>query len=98
VVRSAVLLTAWEAFERGDMVEARRAAEAVVRGARLADEDAVAADLAQRMSAAVSVAPDPPSVARALLSRTRPPPRAYWFAAVAVLAALVAFAVVEYGF
>ncbi len=96
-----ILNAAHSAFGRGDVVEARRLATAVLAGAREKDEDAAELALAPLISApGAAVAQDPQSVARAILRMTRPPARAYLFAvAVAgVLAFLVAFAIHFYDF
>lgn len=94
-----VLKVAWEAFERGDVVQARALAHEVLAG-RLGKDDAkAAADLAKYLSApGAPVDESPQAVAQEIISRTGVPPRPYLFVA-AVAAAfigLVILAVVRY--
>lgn len=89
----AVLQEAWAAAERGDAVEARRLARAVLGGARGPDEDQAAKALAPRLSIEGAVVPATvEGVAQELLSRAGVPPRPYLFF-FAVLATFVGLAV-----
>jgi hypothetical protein len=95
-----VLRAAWERFEAGDAVEARRLALAALGGARGSDDEAAAQELAQAMreTPGLRVEPTVASVAQALATRTLPPPRSYLFAVltVSLLCALVTLAVTRY--
>jgi hypothetical protein len=95
-----VLQLAWDRFEAGDVVEARRLANAVLQGTVGADEPEAATRLARQMSGDPSLAvPETvDGVARAIIARTRPLPRSYLFAALAltVLGLLVTLALTRY--
>lgn len=84
-----VLKLAAEAFERGDVVEARRLARAVLAGTLGKDEAKAAAELARQLSTPEApVDESPQAVAQELISRSGVPPRPYVFVA-AVAAAYV---------
>lgn len=84
-----VLKLAQEAFERGDVVEARRLAQAVLAGTLGKDEAKAATELAKFLSTPEApVDESPQAVAQELISRTGVPPRPYLFVA-AVAAAYI---------
>ena len=84
-----VLKTAYDAFQRGDMVQARQLAQAVLDGKVGKDDEKAAAELAKKLSIdGVSIMENPPSVAIEIISRTKVPPRPYLFVA-AVAAAFL---------
>jgi hypothetical protein len=94
-----LLKIAYEAFERGDVVEARRLSHAVLGGKLGPDEVKTAGELAKKLS--IPEAPvdeSPQAVAQELISRSGVPPKPYLFVA-AVAAAfigLVILAIVRY--
>ena len=77
-----VLEAAWQAFQAGDVVLARRAARQVIAGPREADE-AAAKKLARVLFAGQEATAT--QVAEDIALRTGVPPRPYWFALVAAL-------------
>ncbi len=84
-----VLKLSYEAFQRGDSVQARQLAKAVLAGKVGRDDEKAAAELANTLSAEGHlVAPTPAAVAEELVSRTIVPPRPYLFVA-AVAAAFI---------
>ena len=94
-----VLSAAWERFEVGDVVEARRLAKAVLEGQVGPDDERAAKALAKELSTPTSVVGEAvPEVAAAMLARTRPVATAYWFAvlALAILTGLVVLASARY--
>lgn len=95
-----VLRLAWERFEAGDVVEARRVAQAALQGQVGADELEEATRLAGKLAGndEFPVEPTIESVARVLIERTKPSPRSYVFAAasLAIFALLVTLAVTRY--
>ncbi len=94
-----VLRAAWEAFGRGDAVEARRLAQAVLAGQHGKDDEAAAKDLARLLSSTERpVAETLEAVARELVDRTIVPPRPYLFVGAAALAfiTLVTLAAIRY--
>ncbi len=95
-----MLRFAWERFEAGDVVEARRFAQAALEGQVGADELEEAARLAQKLAGndELPVEPTIESVARVLIERTKPSPKSYAFAAasLAIFALLVTLAVTRY--
>lgn len=79
-----VLKLAYEAFERGDAVQARQLAQAVLAGRIGRDDEKVALELAKEMEidgAWSATARTPGGVARQLISRTITPGRPYLFVA-----------------
>jgi hypothetical protein len=95
-----VLWAAWERFEHGDVVEARRLAKAVLAGQVGPDDERAARSLAKELSTGQrAVADRVPDVAEAMLARTRPLATAYWFAllSLTILSGLVLLAVTRYG-
>lgn len=93
-----VLSAAWTHFENGDVVEARRLAEAALNGQVGPDDEAVARTLAPLLSTSrAPVSEGVVPVAEALLARTRPLAKAYWFAvlALSILSGLVLLAVLR---
>jgi hypothetical protein len=94
-----VLKLAYEAFERGDVVEARRLSHAVLAGTLGKDEAKAAAELAKFLSTPEApVDESPQAVAQELISRTGVPPRPYLFVAAvaAAFVGLVILAAVRY--
>lgn len=96
--RQSILEAAWNAFEAGDMVEARRLATAVVNGQAGRDDEAVAVALAKAMTGTVAVGESPVDVAKALVERTQVVRKSYMWAAVSlsVFALLVTLALTRY--
>jgi len=95
-----VLKVAYEAFERGDAVLARRLALEVLAGKVGTDDAAVAKELAAELSApGAPVDESPQAVAQDLLSRTKVLPKPYLFAGLvaAVYLLLVVLATLRYG-
>lgn len=94
-----VLWVAYEAWQRGDVVEARRLAQAVLAGQRGANEEKAAKELAAELTSELAPVPETiEGVAKDLLSRTGVPPKPYLMLA-AVAAAyllLVVIAVTRY--
>lgn len=94
-----LLKLAYEAFERGDVVEARRLANAVLSGKLGPDEPKAATELAKKLSTAEApVDESPQAVAQEIISRTGVPPKPYLFVAAiaAAFIGLVILAVVRY--
>jgi hypothetical protein len=94
-----VLKLAFEAFDRGDSVQTRALAGAVLAGKVGRDEDKVAAELAKELSAeGAPVGETPTAVANELISRTIVAPRPYLFVAAvaATFITLVALARFRY--
>ena len=84
-----VLKLSFEAFQRGDSVQARQLAKAVLTGKLGKDDEKAAVDLARTLSVEGHVvAETPAAVANELISRTIVPPRPYLFVA-AVAAAFI---------
>lgn len=82
-----VLKLSYEAFERGDSVQARELAKAVLAGKVGKDEEKAAAELAKMLSIeGAVVAETPTAVANELISRTIVPPRPYLFVAAVAFA------------
>lgn len=93
-----VLKAAYDAFERGDVVQARSLAREVLAGKVGRDDPAVANELAALLSTPTSpVDASPQAVAQDLISRTKVPGKPYVFAVVvgAVYLLLVVLAVVR---
>lgn len=94
-----VLKLAFEAYQRGDSVQARALSKAVLAGKVGRDDEKVAVELAKTLSTeGAPVAETPAAVAAEIASRTVVPPRPYLFVA-AVAAAflgLVILAAVRY--
>lgn len=77
-----VLKLAYEAFQRGDAVQARQLGQAVLTGKVGKDDDKVAVELAKEFSTDENpIAATPAAVAQELISRTIVPPRPYIFVA-----------------
>ncbi len=94
-----VLRVAYDAFQRGDMVQARTLAQAVLAGQVGKDDPKAAEELAKKLSIeGAVVAETPEAVARELISRTIVPPKPYLFvaAAAATFVVLVILAAVRY--
>lgn len=84
-----VLKLSYEAYQRGDSVQARALAKAVLAGKVGKDDEKVAVELAKTLSADGHVVMEiPAAVAAELISRTVTPPKPYLFVA-AVAAAFV---------
>jgi hypothetical protein len=84
-----VLKLAYEAFQRGDSVQARQLSKAVLAGKVGRDDEKVAVELAKTLSVeGAVVAENPAAVATEIASRTIVPPRPYLFVA-AVAAAFI---------
>ena len=84
-----VLKLSYEAFQRGDSVQARELANAVLAGKVGKDDEKVAVELAKTLSIeGAVVAENPAAVATELISRTIVAPRPYIFVA-AVAAAFL---------
>jgi len=82
-----VLKLSYEAFQRGDSVQARALAKAVLAGQVGRDEEKAAAELAKLLSIeGAVVAETPAAVASELISRTIVPPRPYLFVAAVAFA------------
>ena len=82
-----VLKLSYEAFERGDSVQTRELAKAVLAGKVGKDEEKAAAELAKMLSIeGAVVAETPTAVANELISRTIVPPRPYLFVAAVAFA------------
>lgn len=94
-----VLKVAYEAFERGDVVQARSLAMEVLAGKVGKDDPAVAKELAATLSTPESpVDESPQAVAQDLISRTKVLGKPYLFAGVvgAVYLLLVVLAAIRY--
>lgn len=77
-----VLHLSFEAFQRGDSVQARELAKAVLAGKVGKDDEKVAVELAKTLSIEGHVvAENPAAVAHELISRTIVPARPYLFVA-----------------
>lgn len=73
-----VLTLSYEAFQRGDMVQARALSKEVLAGKLGKDDEKAAAELARLLSTeGAVVAENPNAVANELISRTVVPPRPY---------------------
>jgi len=84
-----VLKLSYEAFQRGDSVQARRLARAVLAGKVGKDDGQAAVELANTLSAeAHLISPTPAAVAQELVDRTLVPAQPYLFVA-AVAAAFI---------
>src|SRR4051812_9164942 len=82
-----VLKLSYEAFERGDSVQARELAKAVLAGKVGKDEEKAAAELAKVLSIeGAVVAETPTAVANEIISRTIVPPKPYLFVAAVAFA------------
>jgi hypothetical protein len=97
-VKQSVLQAAWDKFEAGDMLEARRLALAVEHGTVGRDDGAVAVELAKLMTGSRVVGTTPGEVAKEIVERTKPDPKSYVWAAVtlSILALLVTLAITRY--
>lgn len=94
-----VLMAAFDAFQRGDMVTTRRLANEVLAGKMGKDDERAAAELAKLFSvegAPVKEAVE--DVARELVLRTKVPPKPYAFAALSlgIFVLLVVLAATRY--
>ena len=84
-----VLRLSFDAYQRGDSVQARALAKAVIAGKVGKDDEKVAVELAKTLSAdGVNIMENPAAVAVELVSRTEVPPKPYLFVA-AVAAAFI---------
>lgn len=84
-----VLMLSYEAYQRGDSVQARQLAKAVLAGQVGKDDEKAAVELSKRLSIEGHViGENPAAVATELISRTVVPPRPYLFVA-AVAAAFI---------
>lgn len=94
-----VLLTSYDAFQRGDMVGARKLAQAALDGKLGKGDEKAAVELAKQLSIeGHSVMENPSAVAVELISRTKVPPKPYLFVAAvgATFLGLVLLAVFRY--
>ena len=94
-----VLSAAFELFESGDVLESRRLARAALSGKVGPDDERAAKVLAKELSTAGEIiGPTVPEVAAAMLLRSRPVGKAYWFAglSLAILTGLVLLAALRY--
>lgn len=94
-----VLKLAYESFQRGDMVQARQLAQAVLDGKVGRDDEKAAVELAKTLSVeGHSIMENPSAVAIELISRTKVPPRSYLLVAAvaATFLGLVILAVWRY--
>lgn len=94
-----LLELAFGAFQRGDTVQTRTLALAVLAGKAGADEDKAAKSLASTLSSpGADIDLSPRAVAQELLRRTQVPAKAYAFAGAvaAVFLGLVLLAVIRY--
>jgi hypothetical protein len=94
-----VLKTAYEAFQRGDMVQARQLAQAALDGKVGKDDEKAAVELSKELSIeGHSIMENPAAVAIEIISRTKVPPRPYLFVAAvaATFVGLVILAVWRY--
>ncbi len=77
-----VLITSYDAFQRGDMVGARRLAQAALDGKLGKGDERAAVDLAKHLSIeGHAIMENPSAVAIELISRTKVPPKPYLFVA-----------------
>lgn len=94
-----VLINAYDAFQRGDMVRARQLAQSALDGKLGKGDEKAAVELAKELSIdGQSIMENPAAVAIELISRTKVPPRPYLFVAAvaATFVALVILAVWRY--
>jgi hypothetical protein len=94
-----VLITAYDAFQRGDMVGARKLAQAALDGKLGKGDEKAAVELAKELSIeGHSIMENPSAVAIELISRTKVPPKPYLFVAAvgATFLGLVLLAVFRY--
>lgn len=85
-----VLRAAYEAFERGDVVTARKLGQAVLAGHVGKDDANAAEELAKKLSTdALKIEPTPEAVAKDLVSRTIVPPPPYAFVGAVALTFIV---------
>lgn len=94
-----LLAAAYAAFERGDMVTARRLANEVIAGKAGKGEEQASKELSQKLSSELKKVEDSPlAVAQDLVSRTNVVPKSYWFAALSagIFVLLVVLAAVRY--
>ncbi|MEW6432516.1 MAG: hypothetical protein AB1730_13520 [Myxococcota bacterium] len=94
-----VLKVAWEAFERGDVVQARALAGEILAGKVGRDDPEVARELAAMLSTPEApVDESPQAVAQDLISRTKVLGKPYVFAGLvgAVFVLLVVLAAIRY--
>jgi hypothetical protein len=77
-----VLKLAFEAFQRGDMVQARQLAQAALDGKVGKDDEKYSVELAKTLSIdGVAIMENPSAVAIEIISRTKVPPKPYLFVA-----------------
>ena len=77
-----VLKLSFDAYQRGDSVQARSLAKAVLAGEIGKDDEKVACELAKTLSVdGAVIAETPAAVANELISRTIVPPKPYLFVA-----------------
>jgi hypothetical protein len=94
-----VLWASFQAYQRGDSVEARRLAQAALAGQRGPQDEKTAKELARELSSELAQVPDTiEAVAQELVSRTVVPPKPYLMVAAvaAAYAFLVILAIVRY--
>lgn len=94
-----ILKVAFDAYQRGDSVQARALAQAVMAGKLGRDDEKVASELAATLSGeGAPIAETPAAVAAEIAARTVPPPKSYWFAAAVAFTfiTLVILATVRY--
>jgi hypothetical protein len=85
-----VLKTAFDAFQRGDMVQARQLAQAVLDGKVAKDDEKAAVELAKELSIdGHAIMENPSAVAIEIISRTKVPPKPYLFVAAVATTFLV---------
>lgn len=94
-----VLKVAFEAYQRGDSVQARSLAREVLAGKVGRDDEKMATELAKTLSGdGAAIEAHPTAVAKELITRTLPPTKSYLFAGAVALTylTLVILAVVRY--
>lgn len=94
-----VLVAAYQAFQRGDMVTARRLCRDVLAGKKGPDDERAAEELSKTLSSELTpVGGSVEDVAKDLLSRTKGPPRPYVFAllSTSIFVLLVVLAATRY--
>lgn len=94
-----LLASSYAAFERGDMVTARRLANELIAGKAGRGEEQASKELSKKLSSEVSKVEDSPlAVAKELVLRTNVVPKAYLFAGLAagIWIVLVVLAAVRY--
>ncbi len=94
-----ILKLSYEAFQRGDSVQARKLAKAVLEGKVGKDDEKAAVDLSKLLSIdGHLIMENPASVATEIISRTIVPPRPYLFVAAvaATFVGLVLLAIWRY--